>query len=282
MDPCLFVKDLKSGEKLFVLVYVDDFAVMGPEKESWKHVADIDKLMEIKILGELSKYNGAHYVINRKEESITITQTKLIDDIVNQVECYTTNLPAEPGKTLYKLEDEPIISETIYRSLVGKLLYINKVSRPEISNAVRELSQYFDNPSHLHWKQLIKVCSYLKCTRQKGLCLRKSYERPTQLTGYVDSNFATDMNDRRSTTGYIIILGGNVISWKSKKQGSTTLSSTEAEYVALSQCAYELKFLSMLLRDMRIWLKLPVILREDNTGAIFLTNNNIMSQRTNT
>ena len=101
VDPCLFIKDLKIGEKLFVLVYVDDCAVVGPEKEAWKHVADIDKLMEIKILGELSKYNGAHYVINRKEESITITQTKLIDDIVNQINCYKTVIPAEPSK-VYK------------------------------------------------------------------------------------------------------------------------------------------------------------------------------------
>ena len=110
--------------------------------------------------------------------------------------------------------------------------------------------------------------------------MRKSCERPTQMIGYVDSNFATDINDRRSTTGYIVILGGSVISWKLKKQGSTTLSSTEAEYVALSQCACELKFLIMLLKEVRVRLKLPIMIREDNTGAIFLTNNDVMSQRT--
>ena len=110
--------------------------------------------------------------------------------------------------------------------------------------------------------------------------MRKCTNRPTQLTGYVDSNFATDVNDRRSTTGYIVTLGESVISWKSKKQGSTTLSSTEAEYVALSQCACELKFLSMLLKEMKVRLKLPIMLREDNTGAIFLTSNDVMSQRT--
>ena len=132
------------------MVYVDDCAVVGPEKEAWNHVANIDKLMEIKILGELRKYNGAHYVINKSEGSITITQTKLIDDIVNQMDCYTTNLPAEPGKTLHKQEEKSVINSTKYRSIVGKLLYVNKVSRPEISNAVRELSQYFDKPTHLH------------------------------------------------------------------------------------------------------------------------------------
>ena len=100
------------------------------------------------------------------------------------------------------------------------------------------------------------------------------------MIAFVDSNFATDVNDRRSTTGYIITLGGSIISWKSKKQGSTTLSSTEAEYVALSQCACELKFLVMSLKEIRKRIKLPIILREDNTGAIFLTNNDVMSQRT--
>ena len=66
VDPYLFIKYLKSGEKLFVLVYVDDFVVVGPEREAWSHVATIDKLMEIKILGELSKYKGTHYMINKK------------------------------------------------------------------------------------------------------------------------------------------------------------------------------------------------------------------------
>ena len=72
-----------------------------------------------------------------------------------------------------------------------------------------------------------------------------------------------------------------MISWKSKKQGSTTLSSTEAEYVALSQCACEMKFMMMLLKELRVKLKLPIMLREDNTGGIFLTNNDVMSQITN-
>ena len=110
--------------------------------------------------------------------------------------------------------------------------------------------------------------------------MRKSTSRPTELIGYVASNFATNVNDRGSTTGYIITLNGSVISWKSKKQGSTTLSITEAEYVALSQCACELKFLMMLLQDMKVKIKLPIMLREDNTGAIFITNNEVVSQRT--
>ena len=100
------------------------------------------------------------------------------------------------------------------------------------------------------------------------------------MIAFVDSNFATDVNDQRSTTGYIITLGGSVVSCKSKKQGSTTLSSTEAEYVALSQCACELKFLVMLMKEIRKRIKLPIILREDNTGAIFLTNNDVKGQRT--
>jgi len=195
VDPCLFIKDLKSGEKLFVLVYVDDCAVVGPAKEAWDHVAIIERLMDIKIIGELSKYNGAHYLINRKEGIITITQTKLIDDIMSHIDGYKTPTPAEPGKVLQKDDTQTSLETTKYRSLVGKLLYINKVSRPEISNAVRELAQYFDNPTHQHWKQLIRVCSYLGCTRERGLCLRKCENRQVLLNGFVDSNFATDTGD---------------------------------------------------------------------------------------
>ena len=93
------------------------------------------------------------------------------------------------------------------------------------------------------------------------------------LDGYCDSDFASNKDDCISITGYVVKLNGSNIGWKSKKQTSSTLSSTEAEYVALSQCGCELKFVYQLLHKLGIQVKYPIVIREDNAGAIFISGN---------
>ena len=105
---------------------------------------------------------------------------------------------------------------------------------------------------------------------------------PTDLAigGCVDSDFATNKETRKSTTGYVVTVGGCLVSWSSKAQPSVTLSSTEAEFVAASMCATEITFILMLLDELGVSYPKPYTLREDNTGAIFIMNNNQVGQRT--
>ena len=164
--------------------------------------------------------------------------------------------------------------------MVGKALYINKVSRPDISNAVRQLSQHFDKPTLEHWKYLDKLISYLHSTKDIGLVMtRKGNDDNVMITGYCDSDYATE-GDRKSITGYTVNLNGNTVAWKSKKQSCVTLSSTEAEYVAMSQCVTEMVFIRNLLHDMKVTIMEPMVLFEDNQGAIFLANNDTTGQWT--
>ena len=108
------------------------------------------------------------------------------------------------------------------------------------------------------------------------------FNRPKDLTivGIVDSDFATNKDTRKSTTGYLVTVGGCLVSWMSKAQPSVTLSSTEAEYVAASMCATEIKFITMLMEEVGVSYPRPAMLLEDNTGAIFILNNDQVGQRT--
>jgi len=101
-----------------------------------------------------------------------------------------------------------------------------------------------------------------------------------KLIAYVDSDYAGNKTDRKSVTGFVIFLNGATVSWKSKKQRITTLSSTEAEYVALTHCVTEIIFIKNLLKEMKQKVKLPIIVKEDNAGALFLAKNHALGQRT--
>ena len=108
---------------------------------------------------------------------------------------------------------------------------------------------------------------------------RKGNDDNVMITGYCDSDYATE-GDRKSITGYTVNLNGNTVAWKSKKQSCVTLSSTEAEYVAMSQCVTEMVFIRNLLHDMKVTIMEPMVLFEDNQGAIFLANNDTTGQWT--
>jgi hypothetical protein len=173
--------------------------------------------------------------------------------------------------------------QTKFRMGVGKLLYLVKHTRPDIANAVRELSKMLDCTTPNALKELRRVIKYVLDTESYGL---KIYpERPKDgdllnLKVYCDSDFAGDKETRISVAGYILYLCGVPISWRSKAMRHVTLSSSEAEYVSLSEAAKEVKFVSQLIESMGIEVQKPIEVRVDNLGAIFMANNISTSPRT--
>ena len=130
-------------------------------------------------------------------------------------------------------------TDNLLSSFVSKILFAMKKTYPELVNAARELSCHMENPGEEHWKSIGRMVGYLKHEAEHGL----RFNRPKDLTivGIVDSDFATNKYTWKSTTGYLVTVGGRLVSWMSKAQPSVTLSSTEAEYVAASMCATEIK-----------------------------------------
>ena len=170
-----------------------------------------------------------------------------------------------------------------YSSGVGTLLYLTKHSRPDIYNPVRELSKSMDAPAPApaHLKEMYKLIRFVLSTKDYGLKFKliKSI-RKWVLKALRDSDFASDKETRISVYGYVIYFCGIPIAWRSKGLKSVVLSTTEAEYMALSEVVKELKFIVQLLQTMNIGVELPITVHVDNVGAIWLSNNGNTGDRT--
>ena len=168
-----------------------------------------------------------------------------------------------------------------YRSGVGTLLYLTKHSRPDISNPVRELSKTMDAPTSAHLKEMYMLIRFVLPTKDYGLKFKliKSI-RKWVLKALSDSDFARDKETRISIFGYVIYFCGIPIAWRSKGMESVVLSTTEAEYMALSEVVKEFKFIVQQLQTMNITVELPITVHVDNVGAIWLSNTRNTGDRT--
>lgn len=150
------------------------------------------------------------------------------------------------------------------------MLYISMGTRPDIAFSVNYLSRFQNSYSATHFKYALRVLKYLFCTRNIKLIYMKNNHSEI-LDSVVDADWAEDIVDRRSTTGYIVRLFGNIIHWKSRKQGSVAKSSTYAEYVALSEAVTDVNFMRDMVKEVFfIDIHKPVKIYEDNSGALII------------
>lgn len=293
IDPCLFINEKSDGTKAFVIIYVDDGAIFGTHRDIQRTLNALSNSFKVKDLGPLKHFVGCHVIeSSQTTEKLYIHQPKLIKHlegdfgalIKRSERIYKT--PAGPKTVVMRPEPgDPLISktdQTTYRSGVGMLLYLVKHSRPEISNAVRELSKVGDGATKAHWKDLMRTIKYVIDTKDRGLKINPRYPDNSTyvLEGITDSEYAGDRDTRISVYGYVIYFCGAPIAWKSKSGKSVTLSSTEAEYFAISEVAKELLFIKQTIESMGIQVQLPIKIKTDNVGAIYLSNNYTTSQRT--
>ena len=193
--------------------------------------------------------------------------------------------PGTPRFTARRLEnqDDKVNTEDheIYRSGVGTLLYLTKHSRPDICNPVRERSKTIDAPAPAHLKEMYKLIRFVLSTKDYELKFKliKSI-RKWVLKALSDSDFASDKETRISVNGYVIYFCGIPIAWSGKGMESIVLSTTEDEYMALSEMVEELKFIGQLLQTMNITVELPITVHVDNDGAIWLSHNRNTGERT--
>ena len=292
-DPCLFSKRSKYGP-VFVVIHVDDCYCVGSEEGLKDLKQGLEKAFTVKVEETLNDYLSCEILINQEEGRAWIGQPHLLKrldtnfgDLVKSKQEYLT--PGTPNITITKVkEGEPgRVSKAIqskYRSGVGMLLYLVKHSRPDIANAVRELSKAMDGANEGAWKELLRVIKYVLSTRDFGLNVKPTF--PNDGSGkwavrvFSDSDWAGDRVSRLSISGYILYVLGVPIIWRSKGQSSVALSSAEAEYYALSEAAKEIKFIAQLLETMGIKVQQPIIVHVDNMGAIYMSENEVISSRT--
>jgi hypothetical protein len=180
-------------------------------------------------------------------------------------------------------DEESVIDKerhALYRTGVGSLLYCTKHSRPEIANAVRELSKCLSAPTEAAFKEMLRVIKYVLDTADLGLKLQPVELIEWFIKVYSDSDWAGDKDSRKSVSGDMIFVNGVLVGWRSKSQQCISLSSTEAEMYALTEAIKDVPFLVQLLLFMEVKIKLPVEVKVDNMGAIYMSENSTPSSRT--
>jgi hypothetical protein len=165
-----------------------------------------------------------------------------------------------------------------YMSLVGSLIYLSVVTRPDIAYAVGRAGQAMANPTQADMVAAKRILRYLQASKEIGIVYQRMGE--PQLRGYADSDWAGDRETQKSTTGYIFTIAGAAISWASKRQQTVALSSTEAEYMAACSAAQEVMYLRALLSSLEHKQEGPTVLHQDNQGAIAIGKDFASNRRT--
>lgn len=165
---------------------------------------------------------------------------------------------------------------------MGSLLFLIKHSRPDIGNAVHQLSKVMDVANNTHMEALHIAVKYVEQTKNTGLLIKPETEatNEVEMISYSDSDYTGNTDNRRSTTGFVVYTNNSPVSWRSKAQDTVTLSTTEAEYYALSHTFQELLFTRQIFEYIGMRVTLPMTIHVDNVGAIFLTENSNTGKRT--
>ncbi|XP_061348083.1 uncharacterized mitochondrial protein AtMg00810-like [Gastrolobium bilobum] len=237
----------------------------------------LDQQFCIKDLGPLKFFLGLE--IARSPHGIVVNQRKYVLELLADsglLGAKAASTPMEPTLRLCQNQGDPCADPASYRRLVGRLLYLAN-TRPDISFAVQQLSQFVANPMIAHFDAAIRVLRYLKGSPGKGLFFSSSSS--LTLSGFSDADWATCLDTRRSITGFCVFLGTSLISWKSKKQTTVSRSSAEAEYRALASLTCEIQWLTYILHDLRVPVSGPAMLYCDNHAAVHLAHNPSFHER---
>jgi len=278
-DHTLFIKHSKSKGVTVLLVYVDDIIVTGDDEEEQKLLSQhLAKNFEIKTLEKLKYFLGIEVAHSRK--GIFISQQKYITDLLKETgktACKPANTPIDPNLKLGNAEEDTAVDKEMYQRLVGRLIYLSH-TRPDVAFAVSLVSQFMHQPKEIHLQAALRIVQYLKGTPGRGILFERNGN--ANLEAYTDADYAGSIVDRRLTTGYCTFLGGNLVTWRSKKQNVVARSSAEAEFRAMAQGICELLWLKIILEDLRIKSDDPMRLYCDNKSAISIAHNPVQHDRT--
>lgn len=271
-DPCVFYGSIENN-KIILLLYVDDGLIMSPSKRGLQIFLDaLSKTFRI-TYGEHNYYVGLEIHRDRLNKSIKINQYSYIKKILrkfNMDDANTISTPSDCNTYLTKSTDEDEVQYP-FRQAVGSLMFAAIVSRPDISYAVGEVSKFTDSPRNCHVHALKRIFRYLKATMSHYIEYKSN--NSFKFEGFTDADFARDIDTRRSTTGYVFLINDSAITWRSHRQKTVALSTTEAECMAACEGAKEALWLQQLLADIGYFQNSPTVLNVDNQGAIRLIGN---------
>jgi hypothetical protein len=236
----------------------------------------------MKDLGDLHFFLGMEMERDRAQRLFYINQIGYLKEIFKRFcmeDCKAIRVPFDPKTKLKKNVNNDEMVKVPYQQAVGSLMYALLCTRPDLAYPISMVSQHMANPSLEHWIAVKRIFRYLQGTLDFKLHFRGS--RPQDLVGYCDADWAGDLEDRRSTIGFVFIMGGGAISWSSKRQPTIALSIIEAEYMANTQATKEAIWMTKFMKELGYMNeKKAMVIRCDNQGAISLTRNPTQHART--
>ena len=188
---------------------------------------------------------------NSKTGEIWIGQPAYTQAVIKKFgleHCKPVTTPVTPGMKLLKAtEQSEMVDAALYQSAVGSLLYLSGWTRLDIAFSVSNVARFCSSPTKEHWTAVKRIFRYLKGTSDYG----PNTDNDGTMIGYSDADWAGDMNDCKSTSGYLFMMSGAAVSWKSRKQTCVALSTAEAEYIALASATQEATWMRQLLEDLQ-------------------------------
>jgi hypothetical protein len=278
-DHTMFFKHSREGKIAILIVYVDDIIMTG---DDIGEISDLKRRLEaefdIKDLGKLKYFLGMEFA--RSKEGIFLNQRKYILDLLTETGmtgCKAAETPMDPNVKLKSAAEDEIIDRERYQRLAGRLIYLSH-TRPDIAFAVSVISQFMHAPGPAHFEAVFRILRYLKGTPGKGLMFRNRGH--IQVEAYTDADWAGNINDRKSTSGYCTFVGGNLVTWRSKKQNVVARSSAEAEFRSVAHGFCEVLWIKKFMQELKIAGPTPMKVYCDNKAAISIAHNPVLHDRT--
>ncbi|KAK9066710.1 hypothetical protein SSX86_014033 [Deinandra increscens subsp. villosa] len=288
-DPCVYIREYERGRYIYLLLYVDDMLLACDSVQVIKDTKEmLSSRFEMKDLGQARKILGMQIQRDRKNRMLKLTQEAYANKILETFSmkgCKPVSTPGVPNLKL-SLEDSPktdderkYMEKVPYANAVGSLMYLMVCTRPDIGHSVSVVSRYLTNPGKAHWEAVKWLLRYVAGTTHVGLCFGIPGKTVSCVEGFVDSDYANDLDRGRSQTGYAFQVLGNIVSWKASLQHVVALSSTEAEYMALVEAVKEALWLSRFCDELGLNAE-DTLIHCDNMGAVQLSKNSVFHERT--
>jgi hypothetical protein len=269
-----------NGHQILLAAHIDDFIIScahRPTLDAFRNalLARFDGTTD----GAIQTYLGCEIERDMSTGTTTLSQKHYAEDILRTYGFWgslplATMLP--PHTRLSKDDCDPTPERAFhlrYRGIVGSLGYLVNMTRPDLAFAYSELSKYVQRPGKAHMAAAEHTLRYLRGTFDKSLRFSRDCPIVDTPWGWVDSDWAGDTDTRRSHAAYIIMMNGGPISWKSRRQDSVALSTSEAEYMAASEVGKEILYLRAILRDVGYAQTAPTNIYEDNLACIAMSTN---------
>ena len=285
-DYCVYFKRYPGEKFIILLLYVDDMLIVGQDRaQISKLKEELAESFEMKDLGPAKQILGIEITRDRKNRRLWLSQERYVERILERFNMKEAKPVTTPLGGHYKLsksscpsteEENKKMAVIPYSSAVGSLMYAMVCTRPDIAHAVGVVSRFLSNPGKQHWEAVKWIFRYLR--RTSKLCLSFGREKLV-LEGYTDADMAGDLDGRKSTSGYLFTFAGGVVSWQSKLQKCVALSTTEAEYIAVTEAGKELVWIKTFFKELGMQQDEYVVYC-DSQSAIDLSKNATYHSRT--